>query len=164
MELKGSQTEKNLQTAFAGESQARNKYSYYASKAKKDGYNQIAAIFEETAANEKDEMVGVVLNYDATNKIMTTNQTIYVNGSRHDLYYYYIYEGMTMTRMVEKAATPATPAITKFAYQSTLQYGYITLNIPLTDVEGNPLLSSKLYYQIMVEDKEGKVAPLTFTA
>ena len=54
MELKGSQTEKNLQTAFAGESQARNKYSYYASKAKKDGYNQIAAIFEETAANEKE--------------------------------------------------------------------------------------------------------------
>ena len=54
MDLKGTQTEKNLQTAFAGESQARNKYSYYASKAKKDGYNQIAAIFEETAANEKE--------------------------------------------------------------------------------------------------------------
>lgn len=54
MELKGSQTEKNLQTAFAGESQARNKYSYYASKAKKEGYTQIAAIFEETAANEKE--------------------------------------------------------------------------------------------------------------
>ena len=54
MELKGSQTEKNLRTAFAGESQARNKYSYYASKAKKEGYNQIAAIFEETAANEKE--------------------------------------------------------------------------------------------------------------
>lgn len=54
MELKGSKTEKNLQTAFAGESQARNKYSYYASKAKKEGYNQIAAIFEETAANEKE--------------------------------------------------------------------------------------------------------------
>lgn len=54
MQLKGSQTEKNLMTAFAGESQARNKYSYYASKAKKDGYVQIAAIFEETAANEKE--------------------------------------------------------------------------------------------------------------
>ena len=54
MELKGSKTEKNLQTAFAGESQARNKYSYYASKAKKDGYVQIANIFEETAANEKE--------------------------------------------------------------------------------------------------------------
>ena len=53
-ELKGTQTEKNLMEAFAGESQARNKYSYYASKAKKDGYQQIAAIFEETAANEKE--------------------------------------------------------------------------------------------------------------
>ena len=54
MELKGSKTEANLQAAFAGESQARNKYSYYASKAKKDGYVQIANIFEETAANEKE--------------------------------------------------------------------------------------------------------------
>ena len=53
-ELKGTKTEKNLQTAFAGESEARNNYSYYASKAKKDGYVQIAAIFEETAANEKE--------------------------------------------------------------------------------------------------------------
>ncbi|MFI3227051.1 MAG: rubrerythrin family protein [Clostridia bacterium] len=52
--LKGTKTEANLQTAFAGESQARNKYSYYASKAKKDGYVQIANIFEETAANEKE--------------------------------------------------------------------------------------------------------------
>lgn len=53
-ELKGTKTEKNLQEAFAGESMARNKYSYWASKAKKDGYQQIAAIFEETAANEKE--------------------------------------------------------------------------------------------------------------
>ena len=54
MELKGSKTEQNLLAAFAGESQARNKYTYYASKAKKDGYEQIAAIFEETANNEKE--------------------------------------------------------------------------------------------------------------
>ena len=54
MELKGSKTEKNLQTAFAGESQARNKYTFFASKARKDGYVQIAKIFEETAANEKE--------------------------------------------------------------------------------------------------------------
>ena len=52
--LKGTKTEKNLQEAFAGESQARNKYTYWASKAKKDGYQQIAAIFEETANNEKE--------------------------------------------------------------------------------------------------------------
>lgn len=54
MELKGSKTEQNLMTAFAGESQARNKYTYYASKARKDGYEQLAAIFEETANNEKE--------------------------------------------------------------------------------------------------------------
>jgi len=54
MELKGSKTEQNLMAAFAGESQARNKYTYYASKAKKEGYEQIAAIFEETANNEKE--------------------------------------------------------------------------------------------------------------
>jgi len=54
MELKGSRTEKNLASAFAGESQARNKYTYFASKAKKEGYEQIAAIFLETADNEKE--------------------------------------------------------------------------------------------------------------
>lgn len=54
MELKGSQTEKNLLAAFAGESQARNRYSYFASQAKKEGYEQIAAIFEETANQEKE--------------------------------------------------------------------------------------------------------------
>ena len=54
MDLKGTKTEKNLKEAFAGESQARNKYTYYASKAKKEGYEQIASIFEETANNEKE--------------------------------------------------------------------------------------------------------------
>ena len=54
MELKGSRTEANLMAAFAGESQARNKYTFYASKARKEGYEQIAAIFEETARNEKE--------------------------------------------------------------------------------------------------------------
>ena len=54
MELKGSKTEANLWIAFAGESQARNKYDYFASKAKKEGYEQLAAIFQETALNEKE--------------------------------------------------------------------------------------------------------------
>ena len=54
MNLKGTKTEQNIMAAFAGESQARNKYTYYASKAKKEGYEQIAAIFEETAGNEKE--------------------------------------------------------------------------------------------------------------
>ena len=54
MELKGTKTEQNLMTAFAGESQARNKYTYFASKAKKEGFVQISSIFEETANNEKE--------------------------------------------------------------------------------------------------------------
>ena len=52
--LKGTKTEKNLEEAFAGESMARNKYTYFASKAKKEGFVQIAALFEETAANERE--------------------------------------------------------------------------------------------------------------
>ncbi|NMC60621.1 MAG: rubrerythrin family protein, partial [Candidatus Methanofastidiosa archaeon] len=52
--LKGTKTEENLKTAFAGESQAANKYAYYASQAKKEGYNQIADIFAETSGNEKE--------------------------------------------------------------------------------------------------------------
>ena len=74
MELKGSQTEKNLMEAFAGESQARNKYTFFASKAKKDGFEQIAAIFEETANNEKEhakmwykELHGGAIEDTATN-------------------------------------------------------------------------------------------------
>ena len=54
MDLKGTRTEANLQAAFAGESQARNKYTYFASKARKEGYVQIARLFEETADNEKE--------------------------------------------------------------------------------------------------------------
>ena len=63
MELKGSKTEKNLQTAFAGESQARNKYTYFASKAKKEGYEQIAAIFLETAENERMRTSAIAISF-----------------------------------------------------------------------------------------------------
>ena len=72
-ELKGTKTEKNLQEAFAGESQARNKYTYFASQAKKDGYQQIAAIFEETAANEKEH---AELWFKALGGIGTTNENL----------------------------------------------------------------------------------------
>lgn len=72
-DIKGTKTEKNLQEAFAGESMARNKYTYFASKAKKDGYVQIAAIFEETAANEKEhaKMWYKYLNGGAVSDTMT---------------------------------------------------------------------------------------------
>ena len=73
MELKGSKTEKNLMTAFAGESQARNKYTYFASVAKKEGYEQIAAIFFETAENEKEH---AKLWFKALGELGTTAQNL----------------------------------------------------------------------------------------
>ena len=73
MELKGSKTEANLWKAFAGESQARNKYDYYASKAKKEGYEQIAAIFQETALNEKEH---AKLWFKALNGIGSTAENL----------------------------------------------------------------------------------------
>lgn len=75
MELKGSKTEANLLEAFAGESMARNKYTYFASKAKKDGYQQIAAIFEETAANEK-EHAKIWYKYLNGGKVSDTEQNL----------------------------------------------------------------------------------------
>lgn len=75
MELKGTKTEKNLMEAFAGESQARNKYTYFSSKAKKDGYEQIAAIFEETANNEK-EHAKMWFKYLMGGDILSTNENL----------------------------------------------------------------------------------------
>ena len=73
MELKGSKTEANLWIAFAGESQARNKYDYFASKAKKEGYEQIAALFQETALNEKEH---AKLWFKALSGIGTTEENL----------------------------------------------------------------------------------------
>ena len=73
MELKGSRTEQNLMTAFAGESQARNKYTYFASVAKKEGYEQIAAIFQQTADNEKEH---AKLWFKALGELGTTAQNL----------------------------------------------------------------------------------------
>ena len=74
-ELKGSNTEKNLQEAFAGESMARNKYTYFASKAKKEGYVQIAALFEETAVNER-EHAKLWFKYLHGGEVGTTTQNL----------------------------------------------------------------------------------------
>ena len=85
MELKGSKTESNLMAAFAGESQARNKYTYYASKARKDGFEQIAAIFEETANNEKEHAklwFKALHNNDVPNTL--TNLQDAANGEKYE--------------------------------------------------------------------------------
>ena len=84
-DLKGSKTEANLMTAFAGESQARNKYSYYASKAKKEGYEQIAAIFEETAGNEKEHAkMWFKLLVGGSVPDTITNLEDAINGENHE--------------------------------------------------------------------------------
>ena len=63
MDLKGSKTEKNLMTAFAGESQARNKYNFYAKVAKEEGYEQIAELFDITANNEKETIINAIVSF-----------------------------------------------------------------------------------------------------
>ena len=100
MELKGSQTEKNLMTAFAGESQARNKYTYYASKAKKDGYEQIAAIFEETAGNEKEHAkIWFKLLHDGEVPSTTENLKDSANGENYE--WTNMYDGFAKTAREE---------------------------------------------------------------
>lgn len=85
MELKGTKTEQNLQTAFAGESQARNKYTYYASKAKKEGYEQIAALFTETANNEKEHAkIWFKLLHDGDIPTTTENLLDAANGENYE--------------------------------------------------------------------------------
>lgn len=85
MEFKGSKTEANLMTAFAGESQARNKYTYFASQARKDGYEQIAAIFEETARNEK-EHAKIWFKYLHNGTIPATDKSLQeaINGEHYE--------------------------------------------------------------------------------
>ena len=93
-ELKGTKTEKNLMEAFAGESQARNKYTYFASKARKDGYEQIAAIFEETANNEKEH---AKLWFKELNGIGDTAQNLAAAADGENYEWTDMYEGFAKT-------------------------------------------------------------------
>ena len=93
-ELKGSKTEQNLWTAFAGESQARNKYTYFASKAKKDGYVQIAKIFEETAANEKEH---AEIWFKLLNGIGTTAENLEAAAQGENYEWTDMYDGFAKT-------------------------------------------------------------------
>ena len=106
MELKGSRTEQNLMTAFAGESQARNKYTYFASVAKKEGYEQIAAIFEETANNEKEH---AKLWFKALGELGTTAQNLLAAAQGEN------YEWTEM--YAEFAKVAEEEGFTKLAYQ-----------------------------------------------
>ena len=106
MELKGSRTEQNLMTAFSGESQARNKYTYFASVAKKEGYEQIAAIFEETANNEKEH---AKLWFKALGELGTTAQNLLAAAQGEN------YEWTEM--YAEFAKVAEEEGFTKLAYQ-----------------------------------------------
>ena len=106
MELKGSKTEKNLMAAFAGESQARNKYTYFASVAKKEGYEQIAAIFEQTANNEKEH---AKLWFKALGELGDTAQNLAAAAAGEN------YEWTEMYR--EFAEVAEEEGFTKLAYQ-----------------------------------------------
>lgn len=105
MELKGSKTEANLMAAFAGESQARNKYTYFASAARKEGYEQIAAIFEETAGNEKEH---AKLWFKELGGIGTTAENLKAAAEGEH------YEWTTMYK--EMAETAKEEGFTKIAY------------------------------------------------
>ncbi len=106
MELKGSRTEQNLMTAFAGESQARNKYTYFASVAKKEGYEQIAAIFEATANNEKEH---AKMWFKALNGIGSTAENLLAAAEGEN------YEWTDM--YAEFAKVAEEEGFTKLAYQ-----------------------------------------------
>ena len=94
MELKGSKTEQNLMTAFAGESQARNKYTYFASKAKKEGYEQIAALFLETAENEKEH---AKIHFKYLNGISDTKANLAAAAAGENYEWTDMYEGFAKT-------------------------------------------------------------------
>ena len=98
MELKGSKTEANLWKAFAGESQARNKYDYYASKAKKEGYEQIAALFQETALNEKEH---AKLWFKALDGIGTTAENLVAAAAGENEEWTQMYKEMAETAREE---------------------------------------------------------------
>ena len=98
MELKGSQTEKCLQAAFAGESQARNKYTYFASKAKKEGFEQIAALFLQTAENEKEH---AKLWFKELNGIGTTAENLAAAAAGENYEWTDMYEGFARTAEAE---------------------------------------------------------------
>ena len=98
MELKGSKTEKNLMAAFAGESQARNKYTYFASVAKKEGYEQIAAIFQQTADNEKEH---AKLWFKALGELGNTAQNLLAAAEGENYEWTDMYAGFAKTAKEE---------------------------------------------------------------
>jgi rubrerythrin len=100
MELKGTKTEENLKAAFAGESQARNKYTFFASKARKEGYEQIAALFEETAGNEK-EHAEIWFKYLQGGDVKSTSENLLAAAEGENYEWTDMYAGFAKTAREE---------------------------------------------------------------
>ena len=137
MELKGSKTEKNLWTAFAGESQARNKYTYFASKAKKEGYEQIAAIFLETAENEK-EHAKLWFKYLEGGSIKTTAENLKAAAEGENYEWTDMYENMAKEADEEGFAEIAAKFRMVAAIERHHEERYLKL---LENVEKNTVFS-----------------------
>lgn len=116
-----------------------------------------------TALDDENNLVDAVLSYDAETSMFTTEQTLALNGAADNLDYYLLFNDVTITKLVEVAATPATPALESFNLSAEVGYTSISASIPTVDIEGNGLNTSKLFYIVWYE-KDGQQKPYTFTA
>ncbi len=133
MELKGSKTEANLWKAFAGESQARNKYTYFASQARKEGYQQIAAIFEETAGNEKEH---AKLWFKALGGVCTTAENLIAAAEGEHEEWTEMYKEMAATAREEGfiALADAFDAVAKIEKSHEDRYVKLAENLANSEV------------------------------
>ena len=122
MELKGSKTEANLKAAFAGESEARNKYTYFASVAKKEGYEQIAALFLETAENEKEH---AKIHFKYLNGIGDTMQNIIYTPITIFIYFLFFPSGRIISNIVTITTDKIIPFAQPLNHEIILTYLYI---------------------------------------
>ena len=111
------------------------------------------------------ELLDAVFDYDAENGKLSSSQDLFINSSGSMLYYYRHFKNMVMTKLEETAATPADPTVSYFEYldYEGIAFGVVEFDIPTESTEGTPLLTSKLFFQVMIEDANGQVAPLKFT-
>lgn len=114
-----------------------------------------------TATDGTSALLDVVLNYDADTQTLSTDQWLALNGSKNTLYYYLLFNGATITKINEVAATPADPEVVAINFTGT--YPNAQFNVPATGTEGEALLTNKLFYTIWIE-KDDVQQPYTFTA
>jgi len=115
-----------------------------------------------TAKDGEDNMIDVVLNYDSESSTFTTAQTVVLNGNRTSWDPYQTFTSVKITKMLEFAATPADPSIDDYKFEGT-NYPYINFVIPAKDVDGNDLISSKLFYTVWI-DEDGEEKPFVVLA